>query len=933
MAVPMTPTLTQRNGLRPAGTKRLTSALLAAALLLASCAGLTPSDPHVSCMDLMLGHAVAPGATAHSGHAVGYAAGSGQALASPEPSPPPPTPTRDWSQASRWPGGRLPSEGDTVTIPAGEVVRLDVSPPPLAGLTIEGALVFADMDLSLTSDWILVTGGLYIGSAQQGFSHTATVTLTGEQQSDSGCLGHKYLGLVNGTLEAYGDPHGASWTRLSQTAAAGAATITVDDASGWRVGDRIVIASTDYFARDPRGDVVADRQVEERTVAWLSGNTVGLDEPLDYLHFGEDQSFGQGLSGYDNTVLVSRAEVARLSRNVTFRSEAATAAPGSDRYRFGGHIMALGDSRVRLDSVELTQLGQVGVLLRYPVHFHLMGDAGEGSFVRNSSLHHLFNRCVTIHGTNRVLLDGNAAYDTLGHCYFLEDGAERGNLLTGNLGLMARKPPEGSALLGSDAVFLGPSIFWITHPGNDFIGNVAASSEGTGFWYGLPEHPTGPSYNIFDGATIWPRRTPLGVFSGNLAHSNNADGLHVDRGPTADVKGVESTSYRPRQDPADPDSDPVLAVFEGFSAYRHRNGAVWTRGDHTVLRDALLVDNAIGATFASNLTWIENSIVVGESANLGTVFGWEAAGVDGRSLPKPWDADFAIRGFEFYDGEVWADGVHFQNFTPNAVRQASAIGVHSFTSFSLSPLNHLENVSFGPETNEVWLPTRTAEQQRPEENDSNEDGYRSAVFQDRDGSLTGSPGAWVTVDNPLLVHAGCQHRADWSANVCDGDYAALTLRDQTSSTGRIEPVVLSRGTNPGSGGPQHTLFGTPNGGPSVPNRHFRTMVPLLAGARYHYEFTGVTPARLTVELSAIDASDSLIVSLPWDAEQVHIYRDWWIDDRNRVPTTGSLGALLSQAAGVGYFHDAGAGRVWLRLAAQGDRDWSHMTLCRVRVCG
>lgn len=911
---------------------RLGSIALAAALLLASCAAVTPQDNHASCMDLMLGHAVTPGAIAH-GHG---SHGSGSSLqplstSSPEPSGPPPTPTRNWSNAAGWPGRQLPVAGDVVTIRADEVVLLDVNPPALAGLNIEGSLVFAPQDLELTSDWIFVTGGMYVGSAQQSFTHRAVINLTGERKADSGCLGNKYLGLLHGTLEVYGDPEGSSWTRLSQTANGGAASIVVDDASGFRVGDRIVVASTDYFARQTRGDVAVDRQTEERTVAWVTGNTIGLDTPLGYMHFGQAQTFGQGTSGFNNTVLQSRAEVARLSRNVTIRSEAATTDPNSDRYRFGGHIMALGDSRIRLDSVEITNFGQVGVLLRYPVHFHLMGDAGAGSFVRNSSLHNLFNRCITVHGTNSVLLRGNAAYDTFGHCYFLEDGAERGNLFDGNLGIMARKPPEGAALLGSDSTFLGPSIFWITNPSNDFIGNVAASSEGSGFWFGLPEHPTGPSYAIFDGANTWPRRTPLGTFRDNLAHSNSADGLHVDRGPTADVTGVETTSYRPRSNPADPSSTPVTAVFQGFSAYRHRNNAVWTRGDNTVLRDALLVDNAIGATFASNKTWIERSIVVGESANLGHVFNWEEAGIDGRSLPKPWNSSYAIRGFEFYDGDVWADGVHFQNFVPNAIRQASGIGVLDFTSFSLSPRNHLQNVSFGPETNEVYLSKRTADQQSPATTDSNEDGYRSAVFQDRDGSLTGTAGLWVTVDNPLLTHAACSFSAAWNSHLCEGRYAALSLRDQTSRTARIEPVTIRRAANPGSG-PSHTMFGTPNGGPSTPNRHFRTLLPLLDGGRYHYQFSGVAPEHLTVELSSVVPGDSLIVSLPWEPTGIHIYRDWWVDERNRLGPTGSLNGLLTMSEGVAYYYDEGAARLWLRLEVREDRDYSHLTICAKRLC-
>ncbi len=915
---------------RSVSLRRLGSLALACATLLSGCAGLTPTGGHASCMDLMLGHALAPGAVSHAHGAGGQRSLQAQALDDPQPSPPPPTPTRAWSDASGWPGGKLPQAGDEVAIPAGQVVLLDVSPPPLAGLTIDGSLVFAELDLILTSDWILVTGGLYVGSAQQGFVHRAEIVLTGAEQPDSGCLGNKHLGVLNGALELYGDSTGASWTRLAATADAGASSIVVEDAAGWRVGDLIVIASTDYFAYAGSDGERFDRQIEERRVAWLSGNEVGLDEPLAFLHFGERQTFGIGTSGFTNTVLESRAEVARLSRNVTVRSEAATADPSSDRHRFGGHIMALGGSRVRLDSVELTNLGQLGVLLRYPVHFHLMGDAGAGSFVRNASLHHLFNRCITVHGTNAVLLDGNAAYDTFGHCYFLEDGVERGNLMTGNLGLMARRPAPGVALLGSDFHHPGPGIFWITNPANDFVGNVAASSEGTGFWYGLPEHPTGPSFAIFDGPNVWPRRTPLGRFEGNLAHSNAADGLHVDRGPTSDLTGVETTSYRPREDPSNPDSEPVTAVFEGFSAYRHRNGAVWTRGDHTVLRNALLVDNAIGATFASNQTWIEDSIVVGESANLGTVLPWEEAGADGRSLPKPWDPDFAIRGFEFYDGEVWADRVHFEGYAPNGVRQAGAIGVHGFTSFSLSPRNHLLEVSFAPGTNEVYLPTLTVADLAPEESDSNADGYRSAAFQDRSGSLTGTAGAWVSVDNALLTHAGCSFLAAWSAHICSGtSYAALTLRDRSASPSGIGPVLLSRGASPG-GDLEHTLFGSPHGGPSVPNLHFRSLVPLLAGQHFHYAFTGTASDYLTVDVDPLASGEALLVSLPYWQSEVNVYRDWWIDERSRLPAAASLGGLLAMTSGSAYY--LGEGRLWLRLTPQDGREWAHLSVCSAKLC-
>ncbi|EFN52976.1 hypothetical protein CHLNCDRAFT_137383 [Chlorella variabilis] len=64
-----------------------------------------------------------------------------------------------------------------------------------------------------------------------------------------------------------------------------------------------------------------------------------------------------------------------------------------------------------------------------------------------------------------ALLERNVAVGVAGHAFFLEDGAETGNTLRGNLGLLVRPKTEG-ARLGSDRD--GPngdlSVFWITNP-------------------------------------------------------------------------------------------------------------------------------------------------------------------------------------------------------------------------------------------------------------------------------------------------------------------------------------------------------------------------------------------------------------------------------------------------------------------------------------
>ena len=59
----------------------------------------------------------------------------------------------------------MPGEGDAVTIGEDIEVVLDVSPPPLHGIQLNGKLSFADdRDLELTTEWILVRGELEIGT-------------------------------------------------------------------------------------------------------------------------------------------------------------------------------------------------------------------------------------------------------------------------------------------------------------------------------------------------------------------------------------------------------------------------------------------------------------------------------------------------------------------------------------------------------------------------------------------------------------------------------------------------------------------------------------------------------------------------------------------------------------------------------------------------
>ena len=318
-----------------------------------------------------------------------------------------------WSDPASWPGGKVPGPGDAVTIGKDRNILLDVTPPALRSLTIEGKLGFSnDKDLELTTEWIYLPGGeLDIGSEAQPHTAKATITLTDNVKDENiNTMGDRGIMLLNGTLSLHGDRKNA-WTKLAATAKAGSDKIQVVDASGWRKGDVIVLASTDF---NPR-------QAEERTITAISGNALTLDKPLAYMHFGKITD------GVDE-----RGEVGLLTRNIKIQ-----ASEDAEKTYFGGHIMAMAGSKMYLSGIELNRMGQNMHLARYPVHWHVLGE-GKGQYIKNASIHDTYNRCVTVHGTNDLRVENNVTYNTVGHCFFMEDGIEHGNEFIKNLAIQTR---------------------------------------------------------------------------------------------------------------------------------------------------------------------------------------------------------------------------------------------------------------------------------------------------------------------------------------------------------------------------------------------------------------------------------------------------------------------------------------------------------------
>jgi cell migration-inducing and hyaluronan-binding protein len=765
----------------------------------------------------------------------------------PDHPPPPPSTARRWSDPAAWGAAGVPTAGAAVVIPAGTRILLDISPPPLRSLLVEGELTFADTNLSLTAGWIMVHGTFRIGSANRPYRHKAVITLNGPSTDDIMAMGARVFGVMTGgTLELYGAPRTA-WTTLDANATAGDTRITLAQTTDWRPGDRIVIASTD----------LNPLWVDERVITDVAGRTVTLAAPLSYNHWGTLQT----VSG---VTVDQRAEVALLNRHIVIQGEAlSTTASG-----FGGHLMIMHHTQVRIAGVEFFNMGQTGQLARYPVHWHMAGSV-QGHFLRNSVFWKTRNRCVTIHGTDGLLVEDNVCYDHLGHGYFLEDGAESRNRLERNLGLVTRIPPASQRLLPSDAT---PATFWITNPDNDFVGNRAAGSQGHGFWYALPESPTGLS----TGAPDRPTRTPLGLFRDNTAHSNLQDGLHVDGGPLPDGT-TTTTFYAPRQNPH-AESPPVTASFQGFRAWKNSNRAVWLRGHELRLTGGQFSDNKIGATFAASMTFVEDAVFIGHTANTG-----------GTQFP----ANFPIRGFEFYDGTVGARRVTFINY-PSDGRIRSAIGFNRQNAFDLSPYNAVEQLTF-VNANRVYI-----ENPHPLR-----DGDKAAVFLDADGSVTGTAGSVVAAVNPLHVTPACAFRSEWNAYVCLERFIRLQVRGINGEV--IGPALVRR-----TDGAEMTYVGSGNNPVSI-------SVSLPIARAYQVTPGGSPPLSPRFVATGMQPGEWIRVTVPYPGSTVRITRDY--SPTNLLLPAKDL-AELEASSGDRFYRDPATGLLHLKLVAQAGRDYA-----------
>ncbi|XP_078071648.1 PKHD1 like 1, tandem duplicate 1 [Mustelus asterias] len=339
-----------------------------------------------------------------------------------------------WSNSSFWESSSennytVPADGDSVIIPQGVWLVVDIPIPPLHNLTIFGTLEIRDnistlvnqsssyANIVLNATYISIQGGrLTVGSPEKPFRGQLQIVLRGDHLTPDWPLqngpnqGSKVLGVF-GELDLHGIPHQVYKTKLGLTAAAGSLNITLAEAVDWQEGDEILLSSTSHN----------HLETETRAIGSISpdGMMLTLKEPLLHTHLAETHKLkGRGQS------YTLAADIGLLSRNIKIIGHNH---PDTSGQLFGARVLISSffyddlefKGEARIEDVEFYRSGQNGYLdyydPRYSVSFLNLGEiVGNASYIRGCAFHHGFAPAIGVFATNGLSVDDNVIHHTLG---------------------------------------------------------------------------------------------------------------------------------------------------------------------------------------------------------------------------------------------------------------------------------------------------------------------------------------------------------------------------------------------------------------------------------------------------------------------------------------------------------------------------------------
>ncbi len=222
---------------------------------------------------------------------------------------------------------------------------------------------------------------------------------------------------------------------------------TANGSGGWRKGDWIAVATTSFSPWETEFVRLKQDAVQDKVNGQVVGSIVtienGINTPsgLQYYHFGGvDPAGSVAIDATTNYGVDERAEVGLISRSIKLTSDAPllpASLTSTLASHWGGELKILpGFSQVSIQGVELEKFGkeQLG---SYPIHFHMDGDVANKPLINANSIHHSYNKCMTVHSTRNLTIQNNVCARITGHIFYEEIGDEVNIKFDRNVGMSA----------------------------------------------------------------------------------------------------------------------------------------------------------------------------------------------------------------------------------------------------------------------------------------------------------------------------------------------------------------------------------------------------------------------------------------------------------------------------------------------------------------
>lgn len=199
-------------------------------------------------------------------------------------------------------------------------------------------------------------------------------------------------------IDLVGGVYKKPFTFANNTLLKGTKQFSVKDATGWAVGDEIVVCTTDKpdgagLDWNDNANASVDpflNRFERVKIVAVSGNTVTLDRALLFDHF---QLYSAKYNKYMNVCIANNSRAFKIGGVKGNRP----------------HLFIKSSKPSRFENIEFTFMGprRGGPrpdlwLGRYALHFHHAGEGTRGSVVKNNVFHDLGNRGLVIHGSHGV---------------------------------------------------------------------------------------------------------------------------------------------------------------------------------------------------------------------------------------------------------------------------------------------------------------------------------------------------------------------------------------------------------------------------------------------------------------------------------------------------------------------------------------------------